>query len=157
MKRGFGRRARRRRWVWAVATLALAAIYVRSAFHPGVALYAPIGCLGITDGLLAVGWWPLPPPGRPRMSFEVGNFGFHLHAMRWWFAFAGTLTSGWLHIPLWILLLPSAAVTVFVWRKRERIASACEQCGYDLTGNVSGRCPECGAPATAPGSPSSGA
>ncbi len=22
----------------------------------------------------------------------------------------------------------------------------CERCGYDLTGNVSGRCPECGAP-----------
>lgn len=29
--------------------------------------------------------------------------------------------------------------------RRERLASGqCENCGYDLTGNVSGRCPECG-------------
>jgi hypothetical protein len=25
----------------------------------------------------------------------------------------------------------------------------CEKCGYDLTGNVSGRCPECGTPVSA--------
>jgi rubrerythrin len=25
----------------------------------------------------------------------------------------------------------------------------CEQCAYDLTGNASGVCPECGAPAAA--------
>jgi hypothetical protein len=31
-------------------------------------------------------------------------------------------------------------------RKNVRVADAthCRQCGYDLTGNVSGRCPECG-------------
>jgi len=29
--------------------------------------------------------------------------------------------------------------------QRERLASGqCENCGYDLTGNTSGRCPECG-------------
>jgi hypothetical protein len=34
-------------------------------------------------------------------------------------------------------------VTVWYWGKPE----ACVKCEYNLTGNVSGTCPECGAPA----------
>ena len=42
-------------------------------------------------------------------------------------------------------------VSVFIWLPRyERWARAstgrCARCGYDLTGNVSGACPECGTP-----------
>lgn len=29
-------------------------------------------------------------------------------------------------------------------RRRSRPAGGCKNCGYDLTGNVSGVCPECG-------------
>ena len=31
-------------------------------------------------------------------------------------------------------------------RKRLRLANECPQCEYNLTGNVSGVCPECGTP-----------
>lgn len=34
-------------------------------------------------------------------------------------------------------------------RSRRLVAGRCTECGYDLTGNVSGTCPECGEP-TAP-------
>ena len=30
------------------------------------------------------------------------------------------------------------------WRHRHITPAHCRRCGYDLTGNVSGRCPECG-------------
>ncbi len=30
------------------------------------------------------------------------------------------------------------------WKEVEYDGSSCRQCGYDLTGNVSGVCPECG-------------
>ena len=34
-----------------------------------------------------------------------------------------------------------------VWLRRRRLRRGhCEHCGYDLTGNVSGVCPECGTP-----------
>lgn len=54
-------------------------------------------------------------------------------------------------LPLWMPLVLFAAYPLVAfargplrrWRRRKR--SGCRQCGYNLTGNVSGRCPECGA------------
>jgi len=65
----------------------------------------------------------------------------------WWFDFLWvTIRSGYGWIPLWvpfcIVLLPTAAAWVRDWRRRP--PGHCPACGYDLTGNVSGRCPECG-------------
>ena len=49
-------------------------------------------------------------------------------------------------VPLWIpcaaLSLPTA---VLCWLDRRRISPGhCRNCGYNLTGNLSGTCPECG-------------
>jgi hypothetical protein len=49
-------------------------------------------------------------------------------------------------LPLWIpfvlIAIPTAALW---WRDRRRIRpGCCRKCGYNLTGNVSGVCPECG-------------
>jgi hypothetical protein len=49
-------------------------------------------------------------------------------------------------ISRWVLFLVLAGVTAIVWsRHRRRIRPGhCQKCGYNLTGNVSGLCPECG-------------
>jgi hypothetical protein len=48
-------------------------------------------------------------------------------------------------IPLWIPLLVVAVPPVIAWRHTRRLSKGhCRQCGYNLTGNVSGICPECG-------------
>ncbi|MCP4251307.1 MAG: hypothetical protein GY778_30090 [bacterium] len=39
---------------------------------------------------------------------------------------------------------PGVLVAVLVATRRKPRPGRCDQCGYDLTGNVSGRCPECG-------------
>jgi hypothetical protein len=50
-----------------------------------------------------------------------------------------------LYLPLWVPLLISTSAAVLLWRSSRRIPDDhCRKCGYDLTGNVSGRCPECG-------------
>jgi hypothetical protein len=52
-----------------------------------------------------------------------------------------------LRIPLLPLLIVLAAATAFLWyRDRPMPPGHCTRCGYDLTGNVSGICPECGVP-----------
>lgn len=61
----------------------------------------------------------------------------------------------WLYtfIPLWIPLVLVAAATGLLWwldRPPRCGVPSCVVCGYDLTGNVSGACPECGQPKKAP-------
>ncbi|MCA9252645.1 MAG: hypothetical protein KDA54_16075 [Phycisphaerales bacterium] len=54
----------------------------------------------------------------------------------------------------WIALLFAFPAAIFIWRfaygffKRQReTRGGCLNCGYNLTGNTSGVCPECGTPA----------
>ena len=50
-----------------------------------------------------------------------------------------------LELPLWPLLILGGAVIAWLWRRdRMVIPGTCTQCRYDLTGNTSGVCPECG-------------
>ena len=51
-------------------------------------------------------------------------------------------------VPLALVLVPTLA-SAFLLRKHGRRPGRCRACGYDLTGNQSGRCPECGTPAKA--------
>ena len=51
-------------------------------------------------------------------------------------------------IPDWFLAVTFAilpAIWLFKWNKRRKFGpNACPSCGYDLTGNETGKCPECG-------------
>ena len=52
------------------------------------------------------------------------------------------------NLPTWMPPIVFGVPTALLWwRDRHRIPPGhCRKCGYDLTGNVSGRCPECGEP-----------
>jgi hypothetical protein len=61
----------------------------------------------------------------------------------------------WAHsnilLPLWIPFLLVALPTAFLWRRTRRVPPGhCHKCRYDLTGNTTGICPECGAAAPHP-------
>ena len=48
-------------------------------------------------------------------------------------------------VPMWIPFLAIALPTAYLfWRDHRHPPGHCKKCGYDLTGNVSGVCPECG-------------
>ena len=59
-------------------------------------------------------------------------------------------------LPFWLLLLLTAIPTAWLWHRDRRLISSsldhrlCLRCGYDLTGNTSGVCPECGDKACPP-------
>ena len=56
-------------------------------------------------------------------------------------------TRYWCIVPFWLVLLLTTFPTAWLWqRDRRRIQpGCCLRCEYDLTGNVSGKCSECGA------------
>lgn len=60
---------------------------------------------------------------------------------------AGLGSSTYISVPLLTCLLLTLVIGSYLfWRDRHRVSSGCWcRCGYNLTGNVSGYCPECGA------------
>lgn len=62
---------------------------------------------------------------------------------KYWTGLWGDVPS--VSIPLLLPVLLMALPTAFLWWHGSRVLPGhCRGCGYDLTGNVSGRCPECG-------------
>ena len=129
------------------------AVYLRSSHGNGIGLWP--GRLAIERGsahvatAMAVPRSWLSEPLRPRLStrpiadeseFRFGYGIRRIGAYRAWF------------IPLWWLLAPAASLTGVPWTPevltfvgRLRLARpGCCPCGYDLTGNTTGVCPECG-------------
>lgn len=47
-------------------------------------------------------------------------------------------------IPLWVPVLAFCVAPLMARIRPEPRSDECSRCGYNLTGNVSGRCPECG-------------
>ncbi len=83
------------------------------------------------------------------------HFGVHAYAlpahMRW-LAMLPNEYAGDVY-PYWISLLVVGLPTVGLWvfDRRRVPAGHCGRCGYNLTGNVSGVCPECGTEAASSG------
>jgi hypothetical protein len=57
-----------------------------------------------------------------------------------------TGTAHWLIIPFpWLVLVVATACSYMAHQRRRLRGTVCQECAYDLTGNKSGVCPECGA------------
>ena len=87
---------------------------------------------------------PFMRPSTPRVEFS--------YQPRGWPAVLSVLvlppdTTRWFYVPLVPLfaVLCSATITLAIVEHRLRPGPReCRECGYDLTGNTTGRCPECG-------------
>ena len=61
---------------------------------------------------------------------------------------AGSCQVSSSYAPVWLLLLAVASPALWVWcaSRPPQSPTECIKCGYNLTGNVTGICPECGVP-----------
>ena len=85
-------------------------------------------------------------------DFRLGAPGWHTApcAWRWGLTRPSLQTRQFrtdLWFPLWIVFAAVSVPTaiIWIWSSPPR-PGHCVSCGYDLTGNKSGRCPECGTP-----------
>ncbi len=117
--------------------LLIAAFFVSLKFSVGVSYGGCSGAAGYGCIFLTAGGNPAPfmyrtrDLVRPEMWTKQPVF-----STRW--------NRYSLIMPIWIPLLAAAIVTVWLWRSDRKFKSGCVECGYDLTGNISGVCPECG-------------
>jgi hypothetical protein len=94
-----------------------------------------------------LGWESREPEGYyPVVRHRFGQFGFGPALTN-----DPQKTGLIVMIPHWSLLVPLSALLLFrpvllLRRSRKSSRSACVECSYDLTGNISGVCPECGTP-----------
>jgi hypothetical protein len=73
---------------------------------------------------------------RRELTRPIWKPGFFLITNAYW---------GWgIHLSFWIPFLFVAIPTAFLFWHDRRILGYCLKCDYNLTGNISGVCPECG-------------
>ncbi len=107
-----------------------------AGFSPGGG--API-VVSIPIDFLAIPTSTLPRQRMP--NWELWNLWDVLGPF--WDVFLGP--GGGIFIPLYALFLAVALPTLLVWRLIPKFPRGhCRQCGYNLEGNTSGVCPECG-------------
>ena len=141
------RRSRTRRvlkWVGTVLCTLFAATFL---LCPWVELgfSGKTGFVGLLDGLVGASWGH--PPSYLGRGWLWGTTSRpSIDGFTWWPSAQFSTTRGHVALPPWMLLVIVALPTCFLWyMDRRRFAPGhCQKCGYNLTGNVSGRCPECG-------------
>lgn len=98
--------------------------------------------VGLIGGAISFG----PISDASTRLFEVAAIPPEMRSMLWIaFGIAPQWQHGWVVIPLWIPLISSGIATAKLWGlgAARRLPGNC-RCGYNLTGNANGRCPECG-------------
>jgi hypothetical protein len=117
--------------------------------------------MGAGAGCLGVYWWDTNTyRGNPKgaLGWEAGVAPRLAHVL--WCGHVGL--NPWVSevcVPCWMLAAAAAVPTAWLWWRDSRRTppGACPTCSYDLSGNTTGICPECGAPALRPEETSEGA
>jgi hypothetical protein len=89
---------------------------------------------------------------RNDMIVRGGRYGVNIGGSgqrSYYFSYAGQIYSRGVALPYWIILLLTAILPALWLRdhlagRRRSQTGLCQSCGYNLTGNTSGVCPECG-------------
>lgn len=133
------------RWVFRLGLAACIVIVVASvaSFWWTFCVTAAGWVVGLNDGAVIV---CRSIGGRARWSLSsIGPATPKLHEWLWsaqWIRYGTTFHF----YPTWWFLLAALIPTLLAWRKQRRPypPGHCRKCGYNLKGNVTGKCSECG-------------
>jgi hypothetical protein len=136
------RRRSRWKWIGLMGCIVLLVIWMIS-FRSSVG-YCRYGIgIGIRGGAFAVCWGPGVKEDPATYEWLISNIPLVLVSWKPELAEFGYVQV--VIVPCWIFLLCVAVPTAIRFlRDRRPPIGHCQACGYDLTGNESGTCPECG-------------
>ncbi len=135
------------KWGGVTLCVLLFALWLASGWYwLGFAFPGTLFGLKATFGTLFIGTWNEPGLQLLHTDLRV-LLGSAPPIWSWWhFGWDSSIPA--VQCPIWFLFLLLALPTGYLFwsdhRKRGK-PGHCAACGYDLTGNTSGTCPECGA------------
>ncbi len=113
------------------------------------------GCMDVRPVVVIWCWTETSlPASTPGTDMEKHGFAYHTHIISWRTSTGKIpVRLRQLEVPRWVVGMSSLLfliypITAFICgpyrRYRRRKKGLCLICGYNLTGNMSGVCPECG-------------
>lgn len=123
-------------WSGTALCLLIAAAFVVSAFRPIILAIPDVGWIAVSGGSVAQAndnsvWLTIALLDRSDFPSLASWNAWYWSPLR--------------VAPIYSVFLMVAVPTLLVWRFVPKYPRGqCRRCGYDLTGNVSGVCPECG-------------
>lgn len=104
--------------------------------------------LGLSEGILFISWSVVPDllgSWQPAQSGWVCAANISTKPY-WDYGIVQDSPLSLVAIPIWSPILLAAVPTIWLWSRarKQTPPGHCLGCGYNLTGNVSGVCPECG-------------
>ncbi|MHC5112221.1 MAG: hypothetical protein ACYTHJ_20380 [Planctomycetota bacterium] len=142
-------RFRKLRWFGVALSLLLLVAWLGSAFFWAYLSDGSRIKMHVAGGVLSIEWnEALIAKNKYFMGGRrtLGMFPSHLpsrHTYRFWSSAPKAVAIG-LAVPSLLMLLFTGLLWLWAWRSY-RPPGSCRKCGYDLTGNTTGTCPECGA------------
>ena len=135
-------RIRHRRLAWMLLGLSVGlAVTVPLSVFVMISVTCPVCTSGVAEGAFAV----------TESRDSVWTCDYVIRSDGWeepHYAFLPTFGrpgGRWeLTVPVWMVFCICAVLTAIAFRRSRIPPGHCHKCGYDLAGNVSGRCPECG-------------
>ncbi len=122
-------------WTGTLLSLFIAAAFVVSAWWLAAAQARKV-CVYFVGGSITVAW-------DDRLATPLAAEQ-HVYRLNFWNRWAAGVR--YLEFPLYAAFAIVAIPTLLVWRFWPKpVKPGHCRCGYDLTGNTSGVCPECGA------------
>ena len=136
-------------WTGSILSLLSAAAFVASGWWLLAVRVTPTDgpVLSVSSGMCVVclgrqgerGWAARPTTPR----YDPGSFVQRWPNWAYWNKW--TRRGRFIYVPIYAVFAAVAIPTLLVWRLWPRpVDPGCCRCGYDLTDNTSGTCPECG-------------